>query len=177
MKEICPNCKSERYERMYVTGSDGYTYLIINEVGSVNLNVCRDCGVVYLAGKNFEKINKTRPEEIVGSQEYYYHKYNIKKTKEKKWDSDFSNITRTITLKLPTWGEFHKKTYYGEHYGVIFQGQETGCFYQMCEHLNPNSITIYNMDSHDIIFSMPQTEENYILACKKCRELFLGKGE
>lgn len=127
------------------------------------------------SGYKWQYIKVYSNNSMNGKNHYLIRLFETKE--EAEWYKEFGNITRTITLKLPTWGEFHKKTYYGEHYGVIFQGQETGCFYQMCEHLNPNSITIYNMDSHDIIFSMPQTEENYILACKKCRELFLGKGE
>ena len=84
MKEICPNCKSERYERINIHSSDAYTGLTIKKFGEIDLNVCRDCGVVYLKREQFEKINKTRPEEIVGSKEYYYHKYNIKENKEEK---------------------------------------------------------------------------------------------
>ena len=94
-----------------------------------------------------------------------------------KWDLEFSNITRTETLELPTWEEFHGRTYYNKHYGIIFQWKASGCTYQMYEELTPENIIIYDADCQDIVFSKPPTKENYTLACRKCEELFLGKGE
>lgn len=96
---------------------------------------------------------------------------------EAEWHNEFGNITRTETLELPTWEEFHGKTYYNKHYGIIFQGKASGCTYQMQEELTPENIIIYDADCQDIVFSKPPTKENYTLACRKCKELFLGEND
>lgn len=125
MKETCPNCKSERYESINLHVSDvEYAFLHGDKFGKIDLNVCRDCGIVYLKREQFEKINKKRPEEIVGSQEYYYHKYNIKE-EAAEWHKEFGNITRTETLKLPTWEELKNKT---EHYISFSTKRWTKCW-------------------------------------------------
>lgn len=109
---------------------------------------------------------------------YEFYEKTLFETKEDaEFYSEFGNITRTETLELPNWEEFHGKTYYNKHYGIIFQGKASGCIYQMYEELTPENIIIYDADCQDIVFSKPPTKENYTLACRKCRELFLGKGE
>lgn len=165
MKEICPNCKSERYERIKLHVSEvEYAFIHINKYGEIDLNVCRDCGVVYLKREQFEKINKTRPEEIVGSKEYYYHKYNIKEKEEVEWNKEFGNITRTEKLDLPSWEEFIE--------------MEEFCFSQknhkqtILRILGTKYLAVET--NFERYYAGDLTKENYTLACRKCKELFLG---
>ena len=140
---------------------------------------------IYMARYYTEGIH-LEPENFEANYKELVFKYKIYavlledlfETKEEaEWYKEFGNITRTETLELPTWEEFHGKTYYNKHYGIIFQGKASGCTYQMYEELTPENIIIYDTDCQDIVFSKPPTKENYTLACRKCRELFLGKGE
>lgn len=178
MKETCPNCKSERYESINLHVSDvEYAFLHGDKFGKIDLKVCRDCGIVYLKREQFEKINKKRPEEIVGSQEYYYHKYNIKE-ESAEWHKEFGNITRTETLKLPTWEEFIQNKKFVDGNEIYFY-DDIGMKYKLfkTQSLNPNMIYLLEegIQGDYVNEKYELTKENYTLACRKCKELFLGE--
>lgn len=82
-----------------------------------------------------------------------------------EWDKEFKRIPRTDYLDLPTWEEFiemeeicffqknHKQTII-RVLGTKYLGVET------------------NFERY---FTGDLTKENYTLACRKCKELFLGE--
>lgn len=86
-------------------------------------------------------------------------------------------ISRKIIerLELPTWEEFGKCD---KH--VKFCNKDTKyLMYVFIKNKNTNNcrIIIYADDGEQdwIVFEQPLTKENYYLACKKCKELFLGE--
>ena len=105
------------------------------------------------------------------------HSYSLFETKEEaEWELKFGNITRTETLRLPSWEEAQDKDF---HFCYLYQ-VEHFCFY----------IDIYNFTnefrircSHgihldDYVFDKTfdlRDKENYIEACKLCKKLFLGE--
>lgn len=94
---------------------------------------------------------------------------------EAEWHKEFGCIERTERLELPTWEEFSKwdklvkfyknKTYYSMY--VFIKNKNT----------NNCRIIIYadNGEQDWLVFEKPLTKENYTLACRKAKELFLGE--
>lgn len=90
---------------------------------------------------------------------------------EAKWFAEFGCIERTEKLELPTWEEINKKM------------TENSCltFYEDRKHLGfitpLKTIVInnYNEWTPKHLFLEPLTKENYTLACRKAKELFLGE--
>lgn len=105
--------------------------------------------------------------------DYFYELNGLFETKEEaEWHKEFGCIKRTERLELPTWEEIkedfidrHRE--YGEYtvmeqHDIIIDIQVMGkCIY----------IALYS-DEH---CRWKLTKENYILACRKAKELFLGK--
>ena len=54
----CPNCGCKDYAVIGVDSSDGYVSLCIYSAGGVKLNVCPDCGTVYVEKKYLEQIKE-----------------------------------------------------------------------------------------------------------------------
>lgn len=100
---------------------------------------------------------------------------NIFETKEEaEWALEFGNITRTETLILPTWEEFIKEK------SVCFKTKNIEYrlyIYTINAKTNNCRIMIsadeYNYDR--FVFEKPLTKENYIDACRLCKQLFLGE--
>lgn len=104
---------------------------------------------------------------VAGETGFRKYTFNILfETKEEaEWNLEFGNITRTEQLKLPTWEEFLKldkiysfRTKYGK-VAVMFSDNNT----------------LFVEDEEWNILRQPLTKENYTLACRKCKELFLGE--
>jgi hypothetical protein len=101
--------------------------------------------------------------------------YLFETKEDAEFYSEFGSIVRSEVLDLPTWKEFKKNQSKNKHYCCSLIGNDTGCFYQLFIDSQTNEIRVYDCDCEDIVFSMPPTKENYTLACRKCKELFLGE--
>lgn len=98
---------------------------------------------------------------------------NIFETKEEaEWFKEFGCIERVERLKLPTWEEINKN----------FSKERETSFYEDDSHLffiTPFGDIVINNYNHfkvNEIFRKPFTKENYTIACRKAKELFL-KGD
>ena len=103
-----------------------------------------------------------------GSDAYMFK--NLFATKEEaEWHKEFGNITRTETLKLPTWEEFIKDFESIKNFGTYPVVDFDGLYMD---------IFVDNYGKKFIVMTtqpkMPLTKKNYTLACRKCKELFLG---
>lgn len=91
---------------------------------------------------------------------------------EAEWELEFGNITRTETLKLPSWEEFCKVKDLG-FYGA------THTHYHIFSDLEWLWLVQREDDeewSYDL-FCERATKDNYIEACKLAKKLFLGEVE
>ena len=131
-----------------------------NNINPVSLtNKIRD---VYY--KNGVIAFEPRPDE-----KYLHYKYfkNLFETKEEaEWHREFGRIERTERLELPTWEEFKEKKFVW-----FFDSYHKSC----CLHyLNCNNKIFINNGS-EVIEIGDFTKENYTIACRKAKELFLGE--
>ena len=99
---------------------------------------------------------------------------------EAEWHKEFGCIERTERLELPTWEDFDKKGY------IKFVGKEaTKLILEKTltidydrEPISYYVLVILIDDyNHNLLFQAEYTKENYTLACRKCKELFLGDKE
>lgn len=151
--------EKKRLEELIEQGATIYE-VKYNNINPVSLtNKIRD---VYY--KNGVIAFEPRPDE-----KYLHHKYfkNLFETKEEaEWHREFGCIERTEKLELPTWEEFEEKKF------VWFFNSYHKC---CCLHyLNCNNKIFIN-NGDEVIEIGDFTKENYILACRKCKELFLGE--
>lgn len=98
---------------------------------------------------------------------------------EAEWYKEFGCITRAERLELPTWDEIdkeynkskYKRKKFGTYEIVKFVGKKTENDYVL-------EIFVDNYTKKFICLScfvrQPLTKENYTLACRKAKELFLG---
>ena len=112
--------------------------------------------------------NKTITRLVVFEDEEHAPSYMIDNLTEDiegaKWEEEFGCITRTERLEFPTWEMFLK---INRTIGFISkEGKKIEIF------RNDNTIFIEDEDWN--ILREPLTKENYTLACRKCKELFLG---
>ena len=91
------------------------------------------------------------------------------------WYIEFGCIERTERLELPTWEEFSEMS------SFIFENKD-GINLEMAiwccdrEDLQIKTIKITNFNDWNIrLFEQPLTKENYTIACRKAKELFLGE--
>ena len=125
------------------------------------------------------KTNKTceiqRQYLMKEGQIYSYIEQTFETEEDAKWFAEFGCIERTERLELPNWEEFEKTKI-----SVKFRNKETKySMYVFVKNKNTNNcrIIIYADDGKQdwMVFEKPLTKENYSLACRKCKELFLGK--
>ena len=96
---------------------------------------------------------------------------------EAEWYKEFSDIERTERLELPTWEEFLKTS------NFIFESKDRTemdmAIWFNSQNDDIKTIRITNLNDWNICyFELPLTQENYTLACRKAKELFLeGKDE
>ena len=149
----------ERLEELIEQGATIYE-VKYNNINPVSLaNKIRD--VYYKNGViSFEP----RPDE-----KYLHYKYfkNLFETKEEaEWHREFGRIERTEQLVLPTWEEFEEKKFVW-----FFDSYHKSC----CLHYLNCIDKIFINKSGEVIEIGDFTKENYILACRKAKELFLGE--
>ena len=90
---------------------------------------------------------------------------NLFETKEDaEWHREFDCIERTERLVLPNWEEFNSK--YCEVKFYAYKHQYT---------LFNSAVKIRIINENEVIFEEDFSKENYTLACRKAKELFLGE--
>ena len=57
-KNVCRLCGCESFERVELGGSNPYSCLRINGIGSVDLVCCVNCGLIYLGKEDLNRLNK-----------------------------------------------------------------------------------------------------------------------
>lgn len=122
------------------------------------VEVVDDClHYVYEDGDNCENFDS------------YIKLEDLYETKEEtEWHKEFGCIERTERLELPTWEEICD----GATHNIPFTTPKV----QKVEMIICDEyIDIVSIYQSIIDFSKPLTKENYTLACRKAKELFLGE--
>ena len=114
--------------------------------------------------------NKTITHLVVFEDEEHSPSYMIDNLTEDiesaKWAEEFGCIERTERLELPTWEEFNEKKFVW-----FFDKDHKSC----CLHYLGCSNQIFINVDGDVISIGDLTKENYTLACRKAKQLFLGE--
>ena len=161
----------ERLQELIEQGATIYE-VKYNNINPVSLtNKIRD---VYY--KNGVIAFEPRPDE-----KYLHHKYlkNLFETEEEAiWHKEFGCIERTEILELPTWEEFKRSR---EEYRFFHNENNYILTKEFCADMMVSAfygsdvvILIINETNNEELFAKGFTKENYILACRKAKELFLG---
>lgn len=122
--------------------------------------------------------NKTITHLVVFEDEEHTPSYMIDNLTEDiesaKWAEEFKRIPRTDYLDLPTWEEFDKSEKL-----VRFIGKNGGmCKLEGYFNLDLQSGFIDVVENGSSQLSLSEyTKENYTLACRKAKQLFLGEEE
>ena len=98
---------------------------------------------------------------------YYYNERLFETKEEAEWEFEFGNITRTETLKLPSWEEFKKERFvefFYNEYDYMLQYQNIS-----------KKIALYERNNKGDYYLSEATKENYIEACRIAKKLFLGE--
>lgn len=95
-----------------------------------------------------------------------YGKYCFETKEEAEWHKEFGCIERTERLELPTWEQFDEQKF------VWFVDKKQNV---CCLHYVDFSNRIFINVSGEVIDFGEITKENYTLACRKAKELFLGE--
>lgn len=147
----------ERLEELIEQGATVYELFMDKEILKVELN------------KNYYiMLDKTYENKLGKLPQRPHWLSDLFETKEDaKWFVEFGCIERTERLELPTWEEIQKykrfdfKDKYNHSYTLHYiSGFKT--------------LAISGWSTE---YYAPATKENYTLACRKARELFLGLGE
>lgn len=162
----------ERLEELIEQGATIYVRDIYNVVGSIDF--CEYEGRIFKNCFQFRVKIKPNLSNYYGCEPNWSDDIlleNIFETKEDaKWYKEFGCIERTERLELPTWEEF----YNGEFCHFISKE----CKYSLSPDLIHNTIFLYECvwgGGFYIHSRWELTKENYTLACRKCKELFLGE--
>lgn len=89
-----------------------------------------------------------------------------------EWYLEFGRIQRVERLKLPTWEELNNILQTQKYFEVNFKNKyETVSFF-----VNECQIAVMQQ-GHNYLSGLDKefNKENYILACRKCKALFLGE--
>ena len=143
------------------------------------------CATVYMARTYTDGIYLMPDDFEVNDKELVF-KYKIyavpledlfETEEEAKWHEEFDCIERTERLDLPTWEEFETTKISVK----FFNKNKEYLMHVFIKNKNTNNcrIIIYADDGEQdwIVFEQPLTKENYTLACRKCKELFLGENK
>lgn len=92
-----------------------------------------------------------------------------------KWEEEFGCIERTIKLDLPKWEEIEKDKHF--HYLRLYIINSTKLFIEIYKFTNNIKIEYHTgckLDDERYNENWKLTKENYTIACRKAKELFLG---
>ena len=117
-----------------------------------------------------------RPNEKYKHRKYFDKLFETKE--EAEWHKEFGCLERTERLELPTWEEFNKKGYV-----EFFSEDKTKLVLEktLTIDYDREPISYYVLEividdyNHTLLFEAEYTKENYTLACRKAKELFLGE--
>lgn len=109
------------------------------------------------------KICKNENDIKLTEKQYAFFEKCFETKAEAEWHAEFGCIERTERLELPTWEEF-----WNSGQTIWFTGKDGGQY----------GLSIYNREIllNDTYIGYLD-KENYTLACRKCKELFLGESE
>ena len=120
--------------------------------------------ILYVLEPNKKYHNEIFDEDLFETEE------------EAKWFAEFGCIERTERLELPTWEELFEEDRvldcYTQEFGIVKNRSFIGVVLLGVDFTN--EIVEVSIGS-DQIFCELLTKENYTLACRKAKELFLGE--
>ena len=126
--------------------------------------------------------NTAHYDYLLAQQELKIQKIEFEYLHETKEDAEFFRefgfIEKPLKLNLPRWEEFKKLEFYTEKAKIIFCKRIESCLkLPVFEEENYEVIEIWETTfdgENSCHYHELATKENYILACRKCKELFLG---
>lgn len=107
--------------------------------------------------------------------DWWWFSGSFETKEELDWYKEFGCIERTERLELPTWEEFIK---FGEnsHYGFNEIKRFDNVRFGYCCRPDGSDGSLYiDQDGKTMFLTSMITKENYTLACRQCKELFLGE--
>lgn len=140
--------------------------------------------IYWIYGKNIEKKTLKHKYHRFFICDNELNEYNAKlgigiwkhklsklfETKEEaEWHKEFGNITRTERLCIPLYEDVINDLKNRSGLYTIVDNIDF-CFQVFIDSCNPERNQIWTTGLHD----MRLTKENYTIACRKCKELFLG---
>lgn len=158
----------KRLEELIEQGATIYS----NEYGEIQLKKENNL-ILYENGQNNYILYALKPNKKYHNEIFDEDLFETEE--EAKWFAEFGCIERTEKLELPTWEEFSKWDK-----SIKFCNNSTKySMYVFVKNKNTKNcrIIIYadNGEQDWLVFEQPLTQENYTLACRKCKELFLGE--
>ena len=97
-------------------------------------------------------------------QEYLKHK------EEAEWVAEFGCIERTERLNITDWQKFKNRD---ENFGFTVEDCSYKCF---TDGIEIKLVEFWGQGGRSL-FKAPLTKENYTIACRKAKELFLGENK
>lgn len=129
-------------------------------------------GNVFCVGLKFRPETLKSPKWLENKYEYYGKFFESKA--EAEWHAEFGYIERTERLELPTWEEFNKSEKMVRFIGKNGEKCKLEGYFNL--NLQSGFIDVVENGSSQLSLS-EYTKENYTLACRKCKELFLGENK
>jgi len=127
-------------------------------------------------GDYVEQNGTLHTKEFAGAYDYFYNEKLFETKEEAEWHKEFGCIERTERLELPTWEELFKQDRFLDCYTQEFA---------IVNNLSVMGVALFGVDftnkiievsiGSDKLFVEELTKENYTLACRKAKELFLGE--
>lgn len=136
-----------------------------NEYGEIQLKKENDLSL-YENGQNNYILYALEPNKKYNNEIFDEDLFETEE--EAKWFAEFGCIERTERLDLPTWEEFEEKKFVW----FVDKSQNQCCLY----YLNVANKIFINV-SGEVIEIGDFTKENYTIACRKTKELFLGENK
>lgn len=150
--------EKERLEELIEQGATIYS----NEYGEIQLKKENDLSL-YENGQNNYILYALEPNKKYHNEIFDEDLFETEE--EAKWFAEFGHIERIERLELPTWEEFKND---GEFSFLDKQGFEWDLY-------SPDDETRISLVGGYNHFEYEYSKENYTLACRKAKELFLGE--
>ena len=121
---------------------------------------------IYLLPENFEANDK---ELVFKYKIYAVPLEDLFETEEDaKWFAEFGCIERTERLNITDWQKFKNRD---ENFGFTVEDYSYKCF---TDGIKIELVEFWGQGGRSL-FKAALTKENYTLACRKAKELFLGE--